>query len=253
MRIYVTGQLAIEAGGCVLRERDLPGGQGRIVLAMLAVEHRRPLTREELADELWPERLPRSWETALRAVVSKVRASFASAGIGTSDPIGNAFGCYRLRLPPAARLDLDEAVDALHAAETELRLGDAAAAGVNATVTSLICRRPFLPGVYGSWTLAQRERIRGLRLRAEECLADAWAENGEFARSARAAEQALALDPYREVLYRRLIHAHALAGDRAAAAHAYRRCREVLARELGIRPAPATEALFRAAVTGAAQ
>jgi DNA-binding SARP family transcriptional activator len=55
------------------------------------------------------------------------------------------------------------------------------------------------------------------------------------------------------VLYRRLIHAHALAGDRAAAAHAYKRCREVLAGELGIPPAPATEALFRAAVTEAAR
>jgi DNA-binding SARP family transcriptional activator len=40
------------------------------------------------------------------------------------------------------------------------------------------------------------------------------------------------------------MRSHALARDRAAAARGYQRCRELLARELGIDPAPATVALF---------
>ena len=62
MRIYVVGSLTVAAFGAVLHERSLPGGQGRVMLGMLAVEHDRPLSREEIADELWPEGLPRSWE-----------------------------------------------------------------------------------------------------------------------------------------------------------------------------------------------
>jgi DNA-binding SARP family transcriptional activator len=245
MRIYVTGSLAVAADGAVVREDDLPG-QARLVLAMLAVEHRRPLTRDELADELWPERLPRSWETALRAVVSKLRSALTAAGIPTEQLISSAFGCYELRLPRGAWLDLDAAADALHVAESQLERGEVESARANATVTSMICARPFLAGVYAPWTVATRVRITTLRLRAAECLAEAWAASGDSARSARAAEQALALDPFRETTVRRLISAYAALGDRAAAANAYRRCRELLARDLGVAPAPETVALFEA-------
>jgi DNA-binding SARP family transcriptional activator len=250
VRIYVTGPVVVEVGETVVRERDLPGAQGRTVLAMLAVEHRRPVSRDELADELWPDRPPPSWESALRAIVSKVRTALAPAGLRAEELIGNAFGCYQLRLPRDGWLDLDAAAGALHEAETALARGDAAAAAVHANVASLVFRRPFLPGSYGAWTLARRERVAALRVRAEECLAEAWAATGDFTRSVRAAEKALALDPYREGLYRRLIRSHALAGDRAAAAHAYRRCSELLRRELGVEPTPATVELFRETVTG---
>jgi len=136
----------------------------------------------------------------------------------------------------------------LHDAETQLSRGEAGAAAANALVTSLVCRRPFLSGHYGPWACSRRDHLQALRLRAEECLAEAFAATGDYVRSARAAEQALALDPYRERLYQRLLRTHALAGDRAAAAHAYLRCREIFARELGIEPTPTTIALFREAV-----
>ena len=80
MRIYVLGPLTVESGTSVLHERDLPGNQARVALAMLAVEHRRPISRDEIADELWPDRLPSSWQTALRAIISKVRIGLTDAG-----------------------------------------------------------------------------------------------------------------------------------------------------------------------------
>ena len=248
MRIHVAGSLTVTSGDRLVRERDLPGGQGRVVLAMLAVEHRRAVARDELAEELWPEHLPRSWETALRAIVSKLRTSLTAGGVPANELIANAFGCYQLRLPSAGWLDIDAARDALHDAEIQLTRGQPGAATANALVTSLICRRPFLSGHYGPWALSQRDRLQALRLRAEECLAEAFAATGDYERSARAAEQALTLDPYRERLYQRLMRTHALAGDRAAAAHTYMRCRELFARELGIQPTPTTIALFREAV-----
>jgi len=60
---------------------------------MLAVEHRRAIARDELADELWPEQPPRSWETALRAVVSKLRTALSASGVAADNLIANAFGC----------------------------------------------------------------------------------------------------------------------------------------------------------------
>jgi SARP family transcriptional regulator, regulator of embCAB operon len=247
MRIYVAGSLTVEDCGAVLHERSLPGGQGRVLLGMLAVEHDRPLSREEIADELWAEGLPRSWETALPAVVSKLRAALSAAGIPADGLIANAFGCYQLHLPRGGWLDIDAARDSLHAATSALRRGDARAAVPDARVTALICRQPFLPGQYGPWTCEQRQRLEDMHIRAEECRAEAYATLGEHTLSAEAAEAALALDPYREKLYQRLIQARLLAGDRAAAARAYRRCHELFARDLRVEPSASTLALMRQA------
>jgi DNA-binding SARP family transcriptional activator len=94
VRISVAGRLTIENDGAFLVERGLPGNQGRLALAMLVNERKHPVSRDQLAGELWPDGLPRFWDTALRAVISKVRMAFARAGL---EPrmIDSAFGCYR--------------------------------------------------------------------------------------------------------------------------------------------------------------
>ena len=247
MRVYVLGRLTVEGDSGLLLQRDLPGNQARVALAMLAVEHRHPISRDEIADELWPEQLPASWQTALRAIISKVRSSLANAGVEPSS-IENAFGCYQLQLD-GGWLDLDAATDALHDAQAELRSGNAMAAAAHATVTCILCGRPFLPGAYGPWTLRQRERISDLHLQARECLADARAAIGDFKRSAQAAEIALTLDPYREAVYQRLIRSRALAGDRIGAAAVFDRYRKLAERELGIEPTAATLAAYREAIS----
>lgn len=247
MRIYVTGALIVASGDVVVGEKALPGNQARLVLALLAIEHRRRVGHDEIAEELWPERLPRTWDTALRAIVSKLRASLVAGGVAGDEMIRSVSGCYELRFPRDGWLDLDAAADALHVAEAQLDRGDVGAARANATVCNLICARHFLAGIDSPWVTAQRARIQSMRVRADACLAEAWAADGDFARSARAAEKALELEPFRETLHRRLISSYAAAGDRAAAAYAYRRCRELLASELGVSPAPETVALFQAA------
>jgi DNA-binding SARP family transcriptional activator len=246
VRVYVLGQLTVESDTGLLRQRDLPGNQARVALAMLAVEHRHPISRDEIADELWPQHLPASWQTALRAIISKVRSSLANVGIAPRS-IENAFGCYQLQID-RGWLDLDAAADALHQAEADLGRGDAVGAAANATVTCILCNRPFLPGAYGPWTLQQRERIRDLHLQARECLADARAAIGDFKRSAHAAEIALTLDPYREAVYQRLIRSRALAGDRIGAAAVFNRYRKLAETELGIAPTAATLAAYREAI-----
>jgi DNA-binding SARP family transcriptional activator len=252
VRIYVAGTVAVELPLVIISERDLPGSQGRTILAMLAAEHRRPLSRHQIADELWPGGLPRSWETALRAVISKLRTALA-AGAAGEDLIDNAFGCYQLRCPPGFWLDLEAAAAALHAAETDLARADAAAAAVNAKVACLITSRPFLPGVSSPWVLNQRERIANLHVAARECLAEALAQTGDYAGSARSAQAAIAIDPYREALHQRLIRSRAQAGDRIGAARAFACYSHLLATELGISPTPATVAIYQQSLAIAGQ
>src|SRR5262245_58190778 len=52
MRVYLTGPLCLEAGEHLLAESALPGPQGRHLLGFLVAEHARPLSRDELANEI---------------------------------------------------------------------------------------------------------------------------------------------------------------------------------------------------------
>lgn len=129
MRVYLTGSLCLEAGEHLLVEEALPGPQGRHLLGFLAAEHARPLSREELASEVWPVSLPPAWESSLKAIISKVRAALSRAGLPGTELIRNAFGAYQFRLPSHGWVDLDAAVtrrtarERLAAADARARRG----------------------------------------------------------------------------------------------------------------------------------
>lgn len=77
LRIYLTGQVCIEADDSFIPERRFMGRQASLVFAFLAGEQGRAVSRDELAEELWLDAPPPSWELALRAIISKVRALLA--------------------------------------------------------------------------------------------------------------------------------------------------------------------------------
>jgi DNA-binding SARP family transcriptional activator len=243
LRIFLAGELAIEHRDILVRGERFPGLQGRIVFAMLAAEHRRSLSRTEIEEELWGEAPPPASDVAIRALASKLRALLASAGL-ESITLANAFGAYQLVLPTGTWVDVEAAAQAIHRAEPALRegtLGDAVGWG---RVADSIAMRPFLDGADGPWVRSMRERLRGIRLRALECLSAAWLRLGDPAQAARDAAEGLALDPFREPSHRLLIRSLFEDGDRAGALRAYERCRSVLAEELGANPSPETEGVY---------
>jgi DNA-binding SARP family transcriptional activator len=247
VRIYLTSEVRIEHGETLVGERDLPGRQGRVALALLVVERDRPVTRDELAEELWLEDVPPAWEKAVMAVVSKLRAALRRAGLG-DDALATSFGCYQLRLPADTWVDIEAAADAVHRAETALAAGDPSAAYPWAYVAYHVGRRPFLAGEDGPWVRRTRLRLREIHLRALDCTVECAAANGELAEAIQAAEDALTVEPFRETTYQRLMRVHAAAGNRAEALRAYQRCRSVLAEELGVPPSAQTEAIYTAIV-----
>jgi DNA-binding SARP family transcriptional activator len=248
LRIHVLDPMVLE-GSEVITEDGLHGPQGRLVLAMLAVEHRRAVTADEIAEELWPRHLPAAWPAAVKVLVSKVRTAIARAtgndGTGRVDLIAAVQGGYRLTLPAGASVDLDEAAAAIHHAEELVGKGELDAGGGEALTATMIASRPFLPGADGPWATLTRERVGDIRIRALEALARVWLAKGDPGQAARDAEAILRLDPYRETALRLAMQAHVAAGDRPVAARAYRRSRELLAGELGIEPTPETEEMAR--------
>ena len=242
VRVRLLGRLGVEHGRRWLDGAELPGRQGRIVLAHLALSHH-PVARDELADLVWADALTASWERDLSAVVSKVRAALESIDLGSL--LLGALGCYELQLPPDATVDVEDATRFVEDAESAWRSGDRDAAVPAATTAASLARRPFLPAERGLWVERRRDELRATLLRALEVLVDALA-GGAFDHDAlRYAEEAVALDPYRETSHVRLMRLHERRGNRAEALRAYEQCRDVLARELGVAPSPATEDAYR--------
>jgi SARP family transcriptional regulator, regulator of embCAB operon len=244
LRIYLTGRVLVEEDGKILLdERRLMGRQGRLVFAHLACEHLRAVSRDELAGELWPGSVPPSWERSLSALISKLRALLARAGLADV-ALDGSFGHYRLSLPAGVWIDVEAATGAIDRAESALRGNEPQEAWGWAHVANQISRRPFLMGEEGPWVTLKRSELHDVLVRANECLSEPsiWFTEPEYA--VRYATEAVALEPFRETSYQLLMRAHAAVGNRAEALRVYERCRCLLSEELGVSPSSQTEAVY---------
>lgn len=244
LRVHLTGRLAVEDGDTLIEAGALPARQGRLAFAYLAT-HRRAVPRDELAEQLWRGVPPRSWERDLSAIISKVRSALAPVNGGIE--IASAFGCYELRLSQSAEVDVETAVRSAEEAEAAFADGDMARALAAATVAATIGRQPLMPGEDAPWLDDARMQLRATLVRALDVLAEAESGRRETAAALRLAVEAVALEPYRERGYARLMRLHLAAGDRAEAVRTYERCRRLLSEELGVEPSVETEAVYREA------
>ena len=78
--VRVAGGVRAELDGVRIADVALGGRQGRKVLARLAWEAR-SVHRDELADGIWIEMLPRTWERTLSGVITRLRAGLVAAGV----------------------------------------------------------------------------------------------------------------------------------------------------------------------------
>lgn len=243
LRVYLTGDLCLATESGVIRSGRMPGRQGRLAFAYLVDRRSRPVSRDELAEVLWPASLPAAFEIALSAVISKLRALLIEAGMGRNVLVAES-GCYELRLPPGSWVDVETAIESVHLAEAALQAGDPRSGYGPAVVACAILRRPFLPGADDPWIEARRHTLRGAHLRGLDVLAQIHQWNGEHALALRAAQEAVDLEPFRESGYRRLMRLHADDGNGAQALKVYEDLSDLLAEELQTAPGAETRELY---------
>src|SRR5262245_39881185 len=246
VRVYLTGNVAVEDGDVLVSERSFPARQGRLAFAVLAWERDRATSSDELAEIVWDGHPPDAWRSALRAIISKLRAA-----LGKTASIEQAFGCYQLRLPVDAWVDVEACDAAIHEAESALQDDVSERAMGWALVANAIARRTFLAGDDGAWTEHRREHLRQVRVRALEVRAQVPLDSGDHVGTATDAEIILGLDPYRESALTLLMKAHLAAGNPAHALAAYEELRSMLAQDLGTGPSAESEAVFLEALAAA--
>ena len=243
-RIQLCGRLTATVEGKRV-EGMLPGRQGRLLFAYLVAHRWRPTTRPEMAEAIWPERPPAAADTALSALLTKLRRVLGDGAlVGKHD--------VRLSLPSDAWVDLEAASEGLHRAESAVAQGDWARAWGPARVALHIGLRRFLPGYEGPWVEEIRTRMTDILLRAHECVAAAGLGLGgpELGSADRSARALVKLAPYRENGYRFMMEVLAASGNVAEALLTYERLRKLLREELGASPGAATQAVHKRLLQG---
>jgi DNA-binding SARP family transcriptional activator len=185
-RIYLCGRLRVELAG-EAREERIQGRQGRLLLAFLVLNRRRPVARDELIEALWAENGAPPSDGALSPVLSRLRRALAPVSIYGREGIV-------LTLPEPAWVDV-EAADA----------GLAFARGADRPVDRLRAAREaaalvepgVLPGHEAPWLREQRASAERLRVEALEIGADA-ARKIDPALAEHLAREAVAASPFRE-------------------------------------------------------
>jgi len=235
-RIQLCGRVVAEIEGRRI-EHELRGRQGRLLFAYLAANRVRAVPRAELVEALWSATPPLGADSALSALLSKLRRLVPIEGRSE----------FRLVLPADAWIDLEAASAAIHAAESAVALGDWIRAWAPARIALNVARRGFLPGEEAPWVEERRRELEGLELHALECVARSGLgiAGPELDAAERAARALVRLAPFRESGHRLLMETLAARDNVADALHVYDELRVRLRDELGAAPAPATQALHR--------
>lgn len=215
------------------RAIDLSLRKGAALLVYLA-DGRAPVSRDALAELLWPETDGETARMNLRRTLHRVRGVLGAEAIVAD----------RATVRFAPGLDLHVDAHAFEAAGDE---GDFEAAARH-------YRGGFLDGFaldgcpdFEEWAFFRREALRSRLAQVLERLYEVKMAADDPRAAATAATRLVALDPLSESAHQHLIRAHLQSGDRGAAERQYEICTQLLADELGVEPDPETQAILREA------
>jgi len=229
LSINVLGPLVLKSDG--YRLGKLPK-KARALLAFLAAQNGHAVTRERLADLLWPYQGSEQARHSLRNCLLELRkalgqeaathlmADFATCGIQHA----------KVDLEDFERLSRSQHRCDLRAA-AELYRGDFLA-------DFYIASEPFQ-----EWLAGERDRTLATVCEVLQRLSAQQDAAGEHEAAIQSGRRLVMLDPLSELGQRVLMRAYARAGRRGEALRQYKTCVETLKRELGVTPDGKTQAL----------
>ena len=211
---------------------DLPR-KTRALLAVLAVDDAKPVSRETLAELIWPGRGPEQSKNSLKEALYNLRKPLRAHDVVVNHDGGLALG---------AGVTTDIATFRRLASATELPILHRAADAYGG---------PLMAGFrtpeddFNDWLAASRAAEEKKALSVLARIADLCTANGDAAGAMAAAERMFAIDRLDEEIHWRLLESYAAAGRRAEALRHYDAISEVLKRELGTTPDARTRAIVK--------
>ena len=229
LSIGVLGPLVIERDDCRLGK--VPK-KARALLGYLAAQDGQAVSRERLADLLWPYQGSEQARHSLRNCLLELRKALGPSGA-------------RHLVADFATCRIEDVVVDLDRFERLSRLPNRP----ELQAAAELYRGEFLADFdidsepFQDWLAAERDRTLALICDILQRLTSAHDAAGESDAAIQSGRRLVALDPLSEFGQRALMRAYARAGRRGEALRQYKSCAETLKRELGVAPDAETQAL----------
>ena len=194
----------------------------------------------------WPQADPAASKRNLQAAVHALRSSLHGYGPnGDDETVLFRNNCYLLN--PA--LSIVQDVDMFRAAYQRGQRAAGAGSSIEAIQAFEEARTrytgDFLANSCEEWATGHRLALQDMRLSLLSQLGSLYSQGKEWEAAISCYHEILAVDCYREDIYRQLMRCYAACGRPADIKRVYRTCQKRLRCELRLAPAPDTTALYQ--------
>lgn len=243
LTIKTFGRFAVSIGGRRIALEEWPRKQAIQLLKFLSFHAGRPVHRDRLIDQLWPDIDSDTGWARLKVTIHFLRQRFREAGLA-DEIICTEDAAYVLRLD-RADLDCCRFEEAARTGRSHQRAGRyAEAIAAFRQAQSLYGGDYMEADLYADWCAEERERLLDIYIDVVNALAELNFIAGDFASAAQDCYTALVREPCRESAHRLLMQSLIALNRPDRALRQFERCRAVLAAELGVAPAPETAAVI---------
>jgi DNA-binding SARP family transcriptional activator len=221
-----------------------PSRKSKDLLFLLLLQRGQPMDRDQIAEWLWPLRLPGKARRSLSTALWRLRQALRSPAPSSPPYLLSEQSTLAFNTDAPYWFDVE-------AFEQQASLGLSGSLPCTETHRRALEEALDLYGgdlledSYDDWCLGERERLRLCLLRVLKHLQCEYRLCQSFEQAVACGYRSLGLDPLQEDVHRELMRCYVDAGQRPLALEQFQRCRETLRSELDIGPMPETWALHR--------
>lgn len=241
LRVHLFGPFQIVSADCVVAGSILRKAQELLALVLLAPQ--RNVRREVAAEVVWPDAGPEASRKAIRQALWQIHQVTDTGGPGSQRLVLTDGDLLRVNPDRPLWTDVDFFTERARTAQLT-QVADLTDADLDAMdQASALYRGPLLTSCYEEWCLAERAQLEDLYLTLLDRLSSGCERRGRYEEAICWAQKLLEIEPAHERSHRRLMRLYYQTDDRTRALRQYRRCQQVLADDLGVRPQARTEVL----------
>lgn len=244
LRVFTFGRFALVRDGRHIALDSWERKQALTILKYLVMHRGKVVHRDRLIDCLWPDAEEDAGRKRLKVTMHFLRRQLGGqpSRRGLIGTVGEAYVLH----DETSWVDATDFERLVSQGTAFGRKGSADAALRCYEDAATLYRGDYLEeDMYADWCAEERERLREIFFEMLARMADILIRQKRYVEAAQACRQALVREPCRESFHCTLIECWLALGQPDQAAAQYRRCREVLARELGVEPLPATQRLYQ--------
>jgi DNA-binding SARP family transcriptional activator len=208
-----------------------------------AVNAGRPLAKEQILDDLWPDTDPAKAWTTFRTVYSRLRKLLEPAMRPKTANRYVSLNGDAYTFDPDGRADIDVQRFQQIVEDALQKRDERAVTAVPETLVAVLeSYAPLLPDhPYAEWLLEPRQRLEALYVEGCLYLAQAYLVQGENGTAVTWARRTVTAAPWLEEAYQLLMRGYARQGQRSLALRVYAETAANLKRELDLGPSPLSQ------------